>query len=128
MQLPVCGKVKGRSITYICRLRLNNGACFCRVLSGDLSRHSFSPVFHGKRLYHVNDVGIRVHYFARIPSCFHVTVEVDFAVAKKKPSKRHRVGHWGSERNWKTDCSPFSKQRYCYFLQFMICLLNYNFS
>ena len=60
------------------------GACLCLVLSGDLARHSFSLVFHGKRLHHVNYVGIRVHYHAGFPSCVYVRTEVDFGPRKER--------------------------------------------
>lgn len=96
----------------IWRLWLKYGACLCLVLSGDLSRHSFSPVFHGKRLHHVFNVGNRVHCYPGFASRVFVRIEMDFALAKKELSTWHRAGYWGSKRNWKTDCSSFSSQRF----------------
>lgn len=116
-------------LLYILRLGLKHGACLCVVLSGDHSSHPFSPVFHGKRLHHVFNVGSHLHYHPGFASCVYVRIQMDFAVAKKEPSKRNRSGDWSSKRNRKIDGSSFSIQRFvlCYYLNFnlSLCSLKY---
>ena len=127
----ICVAENKIDLFYILRLWLKYGACLCLIFSGDHSRHPFSPVFHGKRLHHVFTVGIHHHYHPVFALCVYVRTQMDFAVAKKEPSKRNRVGDWGSKRNWKIDGSSFSIQRFvlCYYLNFSFssCSLN-NFS